>query len=271
MIENDNENLLSDPRPVTIIGNWKMNKTIMEAKTFVAGLAVATTHCSSKIGLAVPYTMIEQAAEVARGTSVVIGAQNVSSEEEGAFTGEISCNQLKDAGASFVIIGHSERRGYYHEDYSVINRKVYLSINSGLKVIMSIGEMSEQHQKGKVNEVLKDQLKRGLEGIDAFGKDQLMIAYEPLWAIGTNLAATPEVVQSVHHFCRQTLAKLKGENFAERVQILYGGSVKPDNAAELLNLPDVDGLLVGGASLSLDSFTKIIQCQQTYKSHVEIK
>lgn len=246
-------------RPKMIIGNWKMHKTIVEARTFVSGLAVAASHCPVQVGLAVPFTMIAPAAEAARGTTVMIGAQNVHEAPDGAFTGEISCQMLKDAGASFVIIGHSERRQLFHEDSSWINRKVKSALNDGLRTILCIGETLEQHQADKTNAILHDQLMHSLEGIKADQLKHVVLAYEPVWAIGTGLTATPEMAQKVHRFCRETIAKNWGKDTAADFMVLYGGSVKSDNAEALLEQSQVDGLLVGGASLELETFSKIIQ------------
>lgn len=246
-------------RPVLIIGNWKMHKTIVEARTFVSGLAVAASHCPVQVGLAVPFTMIAASAEAARGTTIAIGAQNAHEAPEGAFTGEISCQMLKDAGASFVIIGHSERRRLFHEDDALVNRKAKSALDIGLRTVVCVGETIEQHKANKTNDILREQLMRSLDGITSEQLKHVVLAYEPVWAIGTGLTATPEMAQAVQHFCRGIIAEKWGTPAAEALVIQYGGSVKPDNAEALLEQPDVDGLLVGGASLELESFSKIVQ------------
>lgn len=245
-------------RPTAIIGNWKMNKTIAEAKTYVFELTPLMRHSRKYVGLAVPFTMIASAAEAAKGTSIAIGAQNASDAEEGAFTGEISSSMVKEAGASFVILGHSERRQLFHENNALINRKLFRALAADLKVVLCIGETKEERDKGETEKVLCNQLSGCLEGVTALQMANLMIAYEPVWAIGTGKVATPESVQVVHHFCRDQIASQWGQHTAEHQIIQYGGSVKPENAAALLEQPDVDGLLIGGASLSLASFSKFI-------------
>lgn len=245
-------------RPKVIIGNWKMNKLTAEARSYVSGLALAVSQIPHQIGVAVPFTAICAAAEAARGTPIWIGAQNVSDFEEGPYTGEISVSMLKDAGASFAIVGHSERRHIFHEDNALVNRKVACVLKAGLKPVVCVGETLEQHQTGKTNEVLHTQILNSLKGLSPSNVEHLILAYEPVWAIGTGKTATPENVQSSHAHCRKVIASEWGKDTAEHIVIQYGGSVKPDNAAALLALPDVDGLLVGGASLSLESFNQII-------------
>jgi triosephosphate isomerase len=252
--------LTESVRPTVIIGNWKMHKTIAESTAFVTSLGFVVRNCSTLVGLAVPFTMITAAADAARGTMVAIGAQNASDAEEGAFTGEISCRMLKDAGASFVIVGHSERRHLFHEDNAFINRKVKRALSDGLRPLLCIGETGEQHQQGTTHEVLEKQLREGLADVSPQQMESIVLAYEPVWAIGTNKTATPEIAQANHHFIRECVAKQWGKYVADRIVIQYGGSVKPENATALLDQPDIDGFLVGGASLSLDSFVKIIQC-----------
>lgn len=250
-------------RPTVIAGNWKMYKTIFEAQVFVKVLAPLIKGCSAKVWLAVPFTAIQAAAIFAQGTSIVIGAQNVNDAEEGAFTGEISCRMLKEAGAAFVIIGHSERRQLFREDDAWINRKLKQILKDGLKPIVCIGETLDQYQAGKGKEVVRSQLMQSLKDINSEEMKKVIIAYEPIWAIGTGKTATPEAAQEMQHFCRETISAHWDKTVAEQVVIQYGGSVKPDNAAALLAQPDIDGLLVGGASLSVDSFSKIVLSQNT--------
>jgi len=250
-------------RPTVIIGNWKMHKTIAEATAYVTSLGFVVRNCSNQVGLAVPFTMITAAADAARGTMISIGAQNAYDAEEGAFTGEISCKMLKDAGASFVIIGHSERRQLFHEDNAWINRKIKRVLSDGLRPLLCIGETKDQHENGSTFEVLGKQLSESLADITPQQMETITLAYEPIWAVGTNQTATPEIAQTNHRFIRETIARKWGKPVADRIVIQYGGSVKPENAAALLEQPDIDGFLVGGASLSLDSFVKIIQCHHT--------
>lgn len=246
-------------RPKIIIGNWKMHKVIAEARSFVSGLALA--HCSCQVGLAVPYTLISAAAEAARGTSIIIGAQNVSDHVQGPFTGEISSRMLKDAGATFVIVGHSERRQLFHEDDALVNRKIKCVINDGLRPLMCIGETLEQYEEGKSHDVLHVQLMRGLHGLSPSQVEHSIIAYEPVWAVGTDRTPSPKAVEEAHAYCRKVIASEWGKDTAEHIIIQYGGSVKPENAGAFLDLEDVDGLLVGGASLTLESFSKILHTQ----------
>lgn len=245
-------------RPTFIIGNWKMNKTIAETRSFISGLALVMHHNHHEVGLAVPFTSIAAAAEAAAHTPIMIGAQNVSNHDHGAYTGEVSCQMIKDAGARFSLAGHSERRHLFHENDSLVNKKIEKMLEYGIKPVFCIGETLEEHESGKTEAVLQKQIVQGLKGLSQDQVAFTVIAYEPVWAIGTGKAATPEMVQETHAFCRAVLAKEWGKNVADQVILQYGGSVNPSNAVELLKQPDVDGLLVGGASLTLDTFSKII-------------
>lgn len=260
--------MIEHGRAKFIIGNWKMNKSIAEARSFVSELGLTTSNRTCQVGLAVPFTMISAAAEAAKGSPVLIGGQNASEHEEGAFTGEISCRMLKDAGASFVLLGHSERRHLFHEDDTLVNRKVKRALQAQLRPIVCVGETDQQHQAGETHAVLRGQLTQSLKGISVNEVEHLVIAYEPVWAIGTNKTATPEIVESAHRHCRDVIAAEWGNEVASRVIIQYGGSVKPENAAVLLALPDVDGLLIGGASLTLESFRG---CLQSCESSTSLK
>lgn len=243
-----------------IVGNWKMYKTIEEAKAFVQRVAPLITESQGRIMLAVPFTAIQQVAKLVADEklSIAIGAQNMHNAEEGAFTGEIAGRMLKEAGARFVIIGHSERRHLFHEDESCIHKKVQRAFQDGLQPILCIGETSDERKAGKRDEVLTRQLVTALKDISEESMASLILAYEPVWAIGTGDVATPEDAQEVHAFCRALLKKLYSAKIANALNILYGGSVKPDNAAALLAEPDIDGLLVGGASLLPESFSQIV-------------
>jgi triosephosphate isomerase len=245
-------------RQAFIIGNWKMNKTIAETRSFISGLALTMHESHYKVGLAIPFTSLAVATEAAAQTPILIGAQNVSNYDHGAYTGEISCMMIKDAGASFALAGHSERRHLFQENDSLVNKKIEKMLEYHIKPVFCIGETLEEHQAGKTEDVLSRQILQGLKGLTYKQLELITIAYEPVWAIGTGKAATPNIVQETHAFCRTVLTKEWGKSAADNVILQYGGSVTPANAAELLKQPDVDGLLVGGASLSLDSFSKIV-------------
>jgi len=245
-------------RPKVIIGNWKMNKTIAETKSFVAGLALAAKESAFQIGLAVPFTMIDTAAKTAEGTVIRIGAQNVADRDEGPYTGEVSPKMIQDAGASFALIGHSERRRYFREDDAIVNRKIKGVLKIGVQPVCCIGETQEERQSGQAYSILKRQLLHGLDGLEKEDVASLIIAYEPVWAIGSHQVATPEIAQETHAFCRSVIKEKWGQQVADRLVIQYGGSVNPMNAAALLAEPDIDGLLIGNASLSLEAFTNIV-------------
>jgi triosephosphate isomerase (TIM) len=245
-------------RPKFIIGNWKMNKTIAETRSFISGLALVMHQSHFQVGLAVPFTSIAAAAEAAAQTPIKIGAQNISNHDHGAYTGEISCGMIKDAGATFCLAGHSERRHLFHENDSLVNKKIEKMLEYAIKPVFCIGETLEEHQSGKTKDVLQRQILQGLKGVGQSQLEFTVIAYEPVWAIGTGKAATPDMAQETHAFCRSVLAKEWGEKAATQVILQYGGSVNPSNAVELLSQTDIDGLLVGGAALTLDSFSKIV-------------
>ena len=246
-----------------IVGNWKMNKTIAESKQFVAGLLERAAAIEGiEFGVGAPFTTLSSLADVLKqhdaGKRVILAAQNCHPEAKGAFTGETSLPMLADVGCSAVIVGHSERRQYFGEDDAFINRKVRAVLSAGLTPIMCIGERLEQREAGQTFSVVGDQLRRGLAEIDAEEVPRVIVAYEPVWAIGTGKTATPEQAQEVHAHLRGILRDICGEDPASRVRIQYGGSVKPSNVTELMALPDVDGALVGGASLELDSFIQLL-------------
>lgn len=245
-----------------IVANWKMYKTIEEAQQFIVGLEPALAACEAKVLLAVPSTALWNAAKQAAGKPIHIGAQNIDFHTEGAFTGEISAGMVKDAGAQFVIVGHSERRKLFHESSEIVNLKAKAALAAGLTALVCIGETYEERNANAMEATLKSQL---LESLSTLSIDQLasvVLAYEPIWAIGTGVAATSKDVYNAHLLCRQVIAGHWGANAAAKLPILYGGSVKPDNARELLETPEVDGLLVGSASLSVDSFSQILLSQQ---------
>lgn len=229
-----------------------MYKTGDEAVGFVKELAAKVSQPSY---IAVPFTAIAAASHAAADTSVTIGAQNMHDAAEGAYTGEISAKMLKSAGAKFVILGHSERRHLFHETNEFINHKVKMALKEQIQPILCIGETLEEYEAGTTKKILKEQLEMSLAGIKPDKMKPLVLAYEPVWAIGTGKTATPEIAKEMHAYIRQ----LVKEKWGIDVPILYGGSVKPENARALMAQKDIDGVLVGGASLNVDSFTKIIQ------------
>lgn len=246
-----------------LAGNWKMNTDINSAVELAKAIAERSVDAlaDNKVTVAVcpPSVYLSSVAGALSSSSVGLGAQNVYSEAKGAFTGEVSVSMLKDVGCTYTLIGHSERRHIFGETNEMINKKVHAAISGGLLPILCVGELLEEREAGKTNEVVKEQIVKGLEGIDAAKMQAVTIAYEPVWAIGTGLTATPQQAQEVHAFIRSTLADLYDTDLAEEIRIQYGGSAKPDNAAELLSEKDVDGLLVGGASLKADDFMGIIE------------
>jgi triosephosphate isomerase (TIM) len=246
-------------RPVYIIGNWKMNKTIEEARQFIDHLLPHLKESSLHVGLAVPFTALYPLSQQFKDSSLLmIGAQNMNDASEGAFTGEVAGKMLKEAGAQFVLIGHSERRQLYHESDEWINRKMKRAVEINLQPILCVGETEKEHEAHQAKEVIERQLREGFHSISKEQIKNLIIAYEPVWAIGTGKSATPEEAQEMHHFCRAILSDLFSEEEAGKAVIQYGGSVNPQNAQELLDQPDIDGLLIGGASLSLESFSQIV-------------
>ena len=247
-------------RPVIIAGNWKMYKTSETALDFIQEL-IPLVKDAGLVYLAVPFTMIKPLANKVKDTNIHIGAQNMHDATEGAFTGEIAADMLKEAGAQFVIVGHSERRRLFKEDNAFINKKIKSAFQEQLQPLLCIGESLEDREAENTEAILATQLGECLADIQPEKIASLIIAYEPVWAIGTDHSATPQVAQESHSLIRQFIAKTWGESIAEQARILYGGSVKPENAKELLEQPDIDGLLVGGASLSVDSFSKIVNYQ----------
>ena len=245
-------------RQKIVAGNWKMNTNLSE------GLALATAvnnSTSQKINdalmiIAPPFTHLAEAKKVL--TEVKLAAQNCASEEKGAYTGEVSVDMIKSTGAEYVIIGHSERREYYKESDEILARKSTLVLSRGLKPIFCIGEVLSEREAGKHFEVVSSQLENGIFHLDEDEFSKVVLAYEPVWAIGTGVTATPDQAQEMHAFIRQQVAKRYNDKLADNTSILYGGSCKPDNARELFANPDVDGGLIGGASLKADDFIQIV-------------
>lgn len=249
----------SKKRDTIIAANWKMYKTIEEAKQFVERLTPLIDRRQAKVYVAPPFTALESTSNLVKklNSPLVIGAQNMNDATEGAFTGEIAARMLIEAGCHFVILGHSERRHIFNESNSFINKKVKKALAEGLQPILCVGETDLERQEGKTESVLQDQLEKSLEGIEDLANT--VLAYEPVWAIGTGKTAKPEDAENAHQFCRKIIEKLFGKKAAGTLCILYGGSVKPENASELMAENNVDGLLVGGASLSAETFNEIIK------------
>ena len=247
-------------RKTLIAGNWKLFKTGPEARDYSEKLKIAVSDIHDvDIMVAPPFTALSVVAEALAGSAISIGGQNVFWESEGAYTGEISVGMLKAAGCSHVIIGHSERRQYFGETDETVNRKVLSSLSGGLIPVVCVGESEAERDAGKTFQVVERQLVEGLSQITDDDLAALIIAYEPVWAIGTGKTATDEQAQEVHQFIRNWAEGTGGKTIANGLRILYGGSVKPDNVAGLIAMDDIDGALVGGASLDVDSFSGIIR------------
>ena len=247
-------------RKLFIAGNWKMNTTLESGVALAKGLK-ETIGSITEIELAFfpPAVYLKSICEAVAGSNIGVGGQNMYFEEKGAYTGEISGAMLKDVGCKYVLLGHSERRHIIGESDELINKKVLKALADGLHVVLAIGELLEEREAGKTMEVNERQVKIGLEGVDKAAMANVTIAYEPVWAIGTGKTATPEQAQEVHAEIRQLLATMYDEEVAQATRIQYGGSMKPDNAAELLGQPDVDGGLIGGASLKVEDFTALVK------------
>jgi len=243
-----------------VVGNWKMFKTVDEAHTLVKELAGLIDGIEGvDFGVAPPYTALSDVSKALKGTSISLAAQNLFYEEEGAFTGEISAKMLLDVGVDYVILGHSERRHIFQESNDLVNRKVVAALEHGLKPIVCVGETLGQRQRSLTFMVVDDQLRDALVHVPKEDATKITVAYEPVWAIGTGETATSDQAQEVHEHIRARLVGRFGEEAAAEIRIQYGGSVKPDNAKELLTQPDIDGALVGGASLKAESFAGIIK------------
>lgn len=245
-------------RPL-IAGNWKMFKTCPEAAEAAGQLADLVKEVSDvDVMIAPPFTALSVVSERVKGGPVAVGAQNLYWEQEGAYTGEISADMLISAGCTHVIIGHSERRQYFGETDAGVNRKIGAALSKGLIPVFCVGETEKERDADKTFSVLDKQVEKGLKDLVLDELAPLVIAYEPVWAIGTGKTATSDQAQEVHRFLRELIEKNVGAPLAESVRILYGGSVKPDNVAELMAMPDIDGALVGGASLDPETFSRIV-------------
>ncbi|MEJ2053398.1 MAG: triose-phosphate isomerase [Calditrichaceae bacterium] len=246
-------------RKIVIAGNWKMHKTNSEALQLANQIKMKTTGIK-KAGIIIcpPFTALAVVNDVIKDTSIGLGAQDMYWEKEGAFTSCISAGMVRSTGATYVIIGHSERRQYFGETEETVNKKVKAALENGLKPIVCVGETLEQREDNITDKVVTRQIRGGLDGLTAEQMKSIIIAYEPVWAIGTGKTATPDQAQEVHAMIRELLDELFGSETAENTIIQYGGSVKPDNANDLLSQKDIDGALVGGACLKADSFSDII-------------
>ncbi|MDR0852587.1 MAG: triose-phosphate isomerase [Clostridiales Family XIII bacterium] len=245
-------------RKKIIAGNWKMYKTIAEGQAFAEELKSILGQTEHEVLVCAPYTQLSSLKKVFSGSIVKLGAQNMHFENEGAFTGEISPLMLKEIGVDYCVIGHSERRQYFAETDDTVNRKLKAALAHGIFPIMCVGEVLAQRDAGEAFDVVRTQLTGGFAGLEAGEATKVVIAYEPVWAIGTGRTATPEQAEEMCAFIRETVSGLFGEGTAESVRIQYGGSVKPANAAELLTKDNIDGALVGGASLIARDFKAII-------------
>ncbi|MDD5457265.1 MAG: triose-phosphate isomerase [Candidatus Margulisbacteria bacterium] len=244
---------------VIIAGNWKMYTDINEACKLADELVNGFNNKNNvEVVICPPFTNLFEVKKVTKDSSIKLGAQNMYPEEKGAYTGEISPLMIKSAGCSYVIIGHSERREYFKESNDFLNKKIKCALNFGLTPIYCVGEKLEEREANKTFKVLETQLKEGLEGFAADELKKIVIAYEPVWAIGTGKTASPAQAEEVHAFIRDQLSVLSDKGTAQAITIQYGGSVKPDNVTELMKQPNIDGALVGGASLKADSFLSII-------------
>jgi triosephosphate isomerase len=244
-------------RDYFIAGNWKMHMTRAEAAALTKDLVAGLKGVSHKFLVAPSFTLLETVSALVKGSNIRLGAQNMSCAEEGAHTGEVSVGQLLDIGVDTVILGHSERRHNYKEDDALINAKVKLALKHGLDVILCVGETLAEREAGQAEVVCESQTLWGLSGVSAADMKKITIAYEPVWAIGTGKTATPDDADAIHAHVRKVVGRLYGQSAADSLMIQYGGSVKPENAKELMAKPNIDGALVGGAALKADSFIKI--------------
>jgi len=247
-------------RRYIIAGNWKMNKTIGEAIELANGLKRGLYDVTTlDIVICTPFTALSEVNEVITGSNIDLSGQDLFWEEKGAYTGEVSAKMLKDAGCKYVIIGHSERRKYFNETNETVNKKVKTALKAGLLPIVCVGERLEERETGKTFDVVKDHIENSLKDISKDDMLKVTIAYEPVWAIGTGKTASPDQAEEVHKFIRELLVKLFGKNCASVLRIQYGGSVTPENIEGLIKMDNIDGALVGGASLKIDSFSSIVK------------
>ena len=245
-----------------VAGNWKMNTDKHSSAELASGIAEKSRDAAGNgVDVAVfpPFVYLQNVVSALSNSSIAVGAQDVYFEHKGAFTGEISPEMIKDTGCSYVLCGHSERRHVIGETDELISKKVQAALSNGLLPVLCVGELIEERKAEKTEEVVERQIRKGFDGLSAEKASALTVAYEPVWAIGTGLTASPDQAQQVHSFIRNSIADIYDQKLADEIRIQYGGSVKPDNAKELLSQPDVDGALVGGASLKVDDFVAIIE------------
>ncbi len=245
-------------RNKVIAGNWKMNKDVFEAADLINGLKKSLEKAKAEVIICPPFTSLVVAQQLLKGSAIKLGAQDVSVHDDGAYTGEISVKMLKSVGCEYVIVGHSERRQYFHESNELINQKAKKVLASGMKSIICVGETLDEREKDITDKIITAQVKGVLAGLTQTDLDRVIIAYEPVWAIGTGKTATTQQAEDVHQLIRKLVAQLYSWAIAEKLIIQYGGSVKPENAKELLNQADIDGALVGGACLKAESFSAIV-------------
>lgn len=249
-------------RKICIAGNWKMNKTPAQAKKFLEELIPKVTNSACDVVCCVPFVDLDAAIESTKDSNIKIGAQNCHWEESGAYTGEISAQMLKETGVQYVIIGHSERRAYFGDTDDTVNKRAKAALKEGLNVIICVGEDLEQREKGITEDLISMQVKLALKDIYLDEMKKVTIAYEPVWAIGTGKTATAQQANEVCSHIRKTIEKLYDKEVADNIVIQYGGSMKPQNAKELLSMPDIDGGLIGGAALKTDDFANIVNIVQ---------
>lgn len=241
-----------------IVGNWKMNLERQTGLELIRGLVERLpAERAFEVGVCPPFVYLDAIGAMLGGSSIGLGAQNMHHEDEGAFTGEVSGRMLRDIGCRYVLLGHSERRQLFGETNASVNRKTFAALGCGLTPIVCVGETLDERESGQTSTIIDQQIRGSLSGLTGEQAVQLVIAYEPVWAIGTGRTATPEQAEQVHAQVRSLLAEIFGVEIAQSIRIQYGGSVKPDNAAELLGQPNIDGALVGGASLKADAFAAI--------------
>lgn len=245
-------------RKKIIAGNWKMYKTVSEAVDLVKKIIPLVKDSEAEVVVCPNYVCLSEVAKLLPGTNVALGAQDLYWEKEGAFTGKVSGPMLKSVGADFVIIGHSEQRSYFHETNETVNKKVKAALEHGLRPIVCVGEVLAERESGKTEQVVRNHVEGAFAGISEQDLRKCVIAYEPVWAIGTGKTASPEQAQEVHAFIRGLLSRMYNKTVAQEIQIQYGGSMKPENAKDLLSQPDIDGGLIGGAALKADSFAGIV-------------
>ena len=245
-------------RNKVIAGNWKMNKDVFETADLINGLKKSLEKAKAEVIICPPFTSLVVAQQLLKGSAIKLGAQDVSVHDDGAYTGEISVKMLKSVSCEYVIVGHSERRQYFHESNELINQKAKKVLASGMKSIICVGETLDEREKNITDKIITAQVKGVLAGLTQTDLDRVIIAYEPVWAIGTGKTATTQQAEDVHQLIRKLVAQLYSWAIAEKLIIQYGGSVKPENAKELLNQADIDGALVGGACLKAESFSAIV-------------